>query len=66
MKCYECKMHYLRLSLGSSQEEQVVAALNGFGQEGWCVNHIMRCEAHNQPFSWGGALNLLLEREALE
>ncbi|MBN1589990.1 MAG: hypothetical protein JW888_10780 [Pirellulales bacterium] len=63
MKKYEYKIHYLTLKTGTSNEQQVLDALNQFGSDGWRLNRLYG-EASLRSFaSWKGGLNLLLERE---
>jgi len=63
MRRYEYKIHYLKLYSGKPREEQVLDALNGFGNEGWRLNRAYGEVSLRSLASWKGGLNLLLERE---
>jgi hypothetical protein len=63
---YEYKIHYLKLETGRDNEEQLVAALNSFGKEGWRLNRLYGEVSLRSITSWKGGLNLLLERETTE
>ena len=63
MKRYEYKIHYLKLDSGKPKEEQVLDALNGFGNEGWRLNRLYGEVSRRSLASLKGGLNLLLERE---
>ena len=60
---YEYKIHYLKLETGRYNEEQLVAALNMFGKDGWRLNRLYGEVSLRSITSWKGGLNLLLERE---
>jgi hypothetical protein len=64
VKRYEYKVHYLQLETGKSNEDQLVEALNRFGQEGWRLNRLYGEVSLRSLVSWKGGLNFLLEREA--
>jgi hypothetical protein len=66
MKRFEYKIHYLNLETGRSNEEQILEALNGFGQEGWRLNRLYGEVSLRNLTSWRGGLNLLLEREIVD
>ena len=40
MTRYEYRVEFLKLEAGRSNEEQVLDALNKFGQEGWRLNRL--------------------------
>jgi hypothetical protein len=63
MKKVEYKIEYIKLETGSPNEEQLLDALNCFGQEGWCLNRLYGEISLRNLASWRGGLNLLLERE---
>jgi hypothetical protein len=63
MKKYEYKIEYLKLKTGKSKVDQILEALNGFGQEGWKLNRLYGEVSLRNMASWKGGLNLLLERE---
>jgi hypothetical protein len=63
---YEYKIHYLKLETARDNEEQLVAALNSFGKEGWRLNRLYGEVSLRSITSWKGGLNLLLERETTE
>lgn len=63
---YEYRIHYLKLEAGRDNEEQLVAALNSFGKDGWRLNRLYGEASLRSITSWKGGLNLLLEREAGE
>ena len=62
-KQYEYKIHYLALEAGIGNEEQLIEALNQFGQDGWRLNRLYGEVSLRSITSWKGGLNLLLERE---
>ena len=62
-KCYEYKIHYLKLESEPSNEEQLVEVLNRFGKDGWRLNRLYGEVSLRSMMSWKGGLNLLLERE---
>lgn len=66
MKRFEYKIHYLNLETGRSNEEQILEALNGFGQEGWRLNRLYGEVSLRNLTSWRGGLNFLLEREIID
>jgi len=66
MKRFEYKIHYLNLETGRSNEEQILEALNGFGQEGWRLNRLYGEVSLRNLKSWRGGLNFLLEREIVD
>jgi hypothetical protein len=66
MKRYEYKIHHLTLQTGKSSDEQVLDALNQFGQEGWRLNRVYGELSLRALKSWKGALNFLLERELID
>jgi len=63
MKRYEYKLHRLTLQTGKSNDEQLLDALNRFGQEGWRLNRLYGEFSLRALASWLGSLNFLLERE---
>lgn len=66
MTRYEYRMELLTLSRGRSREDQIVDALNRFGQEGWRLNSVQRSSAFPHGTFLGAmkaSLALLLERE---
>jgi hypothetical protein len=63
MKRYEYKLHHLTLENGRSNDEQLLDALNRFGQEGWRLNRLYGEFSLRSLASWRGGLNFLLERE---
>ena len=63
MKRYEYKLHHLTLQTGKNCDEQVLDALNRFGQEGWRLNRLYGEFSLRALASWLGSLNFLLERE---
>jgi hypothetical protein len=63
MKRYEYKLHHLTLQTGKSNDEQLLDALNRFGQEGWRLNRLYSDFSLRAIASWLGSLNFLLERE---
>jgi hypothetical protein len=66
MKRYEYKLHYLKLKTGKPNEEQLIEALNQFGNDGWRLNRLYGEASPRSLASWKGGLNLLLEREVWE
>ena len=40
MKRYEYKVHHLKLEFGKPKDQQVLDAMNQFGNEGWRVNRL--------------------------
>ena len=62
-KRYEYKLHYLKLEVGRESEEQIVDALNSFGEDGWRLNRLYGEFSLRSLVSWKGGLNMLLERE---
>ncbi len=66
MKRYEYKLHHLTLETGKSNDEQVLEALNKFGQEGWRLNRMYGEFSLRSLASWRGALNFILEREVTD
>ena len=66
MKRFEYKIQYLTLGTDKSNEEQIVEALNGFGQEGWRLSRLSGEVSLRNIMSWRGGLNFLLERELPE
>lgn len=66
MKRYEYKLHYLKLETGKPNEEQLVEALNRFGNDGWRLNRLYGEVSLRSLASWKGGLNFLLEREVEE
>lgn len=63
MKQYEYKVHYLKLEVGASREQQLTDALNSFGADGWRLNRMFGEVSLRSITSWKGGYNLLLERE---
>ena len=63
MKRYEYRVEFLKLEMGRSNDEQILAALNAFGKEGWRLNRLYGESSLRTLASWKGGLNLLLERE---
>ena len=63
MKRYEYRIEPLTFSRGSTTKDQMLEALNRFGQEGWRLNRTESRLFGLPPFSWKGSINLLLERE---
>ena len=63
MKRYEYRIEPLTFSLGSSTRDQMLKALNRFGQEGWRLNRHERGLFGYPALSWKGGIMLLLERE---
>ena len=61
---YEYKIHYLALEAGRGNEEQLLEALNEFGNDGWRLNRLYGEASLRSIMSWKGGLNLLLERES--
>ncbi len=66
MKRYEYKLHHLSLETGKSNDDQVLEALNRFGQEGWRLNRLYGEFSLRSLASWRGGLNFLLEREVAD
>jgi hypothetical protein len=64
MKRYEYTIHYMALIGGKSKEQQVLEALNHFGEEGWRLNRMYGDIRLRSLLNWRGGLNLILEREA--
>jgi len=63
MKRYEYQVHYLKLKVGKRREDQLLEALNRFGQEGWRLNRMYADFSLRNLVSMKGGVNLLLERE---
>ena len=63
MKRYECRVEFLKRKVGQSKVEQILAALNVSGQEGWRLNRLYGESSLRTLASWKGGLNLQLERE---
>ena len=66
MKRYEYKIHYLKLETGKPNEEQLLEALNQFGNDGWRLNRLYGEVSLRSLASWKGGINVLLEREVIE
>ena len=66
MKRYEYRVEYLKLVAGRRNEEQILDALNAFGNEGWRLNRLYGEMSLRSIASWKGGFNLLLEREVDE
>ncbi len=66
MKRYEYKLHHLELKPGKPNEEQLIEALNRFGNEGWRLNRLYGEVSLRSLASWKGGVNFLLERELAE
>jgi hypothetical protein len=66
MKRYQYKLEYLKLKTGTSNEEQLLKALNRFGNEGWRLNRVYGEVSLRSLASWKGGVNFLLEREVAE
>jgi hypothetical protein len=62
-KQYEYMLHYLPLEVGKDNHEQLLDALNSFGEEGWRLNRLFGESSLRTLMSWKGGLNLLFERE---
>ena len=63
MKRYEYRIEPLVFTLGSSRQDQMLAALNRYGQEGWRLNRTETGLLGIPALSWKGGIMLLLERE---
>ena len=63
MRKYEYRIEFLKLKTGKKSEEQILEALNGFGEKGWRLNRLYGEISLRTMASWKGGLNLLLERE---
>lgn len=63
MRKYEYRIEFLKLKSGKSNEEQILEALNGFGNEGWRLNRLYGEVSLRTMASWKGGFNLLLEKE---
>lgn len=63
MRKYEYKIHYLELTTGAPNEQQLLDALNTFGADSWRLNRLYGEVSLRSLSSWRGGLNLLLERE---
>jgi len=66
MKRYQYKVHYLKLETGIPNEEQLIEALNHFGNDGWRLNRLYGEVSLRSLASWKGGVNFLLERELVE
>lgn len=66
MTRYEYRIEPLAFSLGSSTKDQMLEALNRYGQEGWRLNRTASTMFGFPALSWKGGLMLLLEREIAE
>jgi hypothetical protein len=66
MKRYQYKLHYLKLETGKPNEEQLIEALNHFGNDGWRLNRLYGEVSLRSLASWKGGVNFLLEREVVE
>ena len=67
MKKYEYKTHYLRFDGPvTSREERLTDELNVLGQDGWRLVRLYSDFKLRTFSSWGGGLNLLVEREISE
>ena len=60
MKRYEYRLELLTFSWRRRRDEEILEALNRFGQEGW--RHI-RTFSSFHSISWKATVKLLLERE---
>jgi hypothetical protein len=61
---YEYKTHYVRFDGPLGERETVLMKeLNTLGQDGWRLNRMYSDFKLRTLRSWGGGLNLLLERE---
>ncbi len=63
MKRYEYRVEPLVFTLGSSRQDQMLAALNRYGREGWRLNRTETVLLGIPVLSWKGGIMLLLERE---
>jgi hypothetical protein len=63
MKRYEYRIEPLVFSIGSSNRDQMLEALNRYGAEGWRLNRTEGALFGRLPWSWKGGIMLLLERE---
>lgn len=66
MNRFEYKIHHLVLETTKSNDEQLLEALNHFGQDGWRLNRLYGEVSLRALVSWRGCLNMLLEREIVE
>ena len=66
MKKYEYRVEFLKLVTGKKNEEQILDALNTFGQDGWRLNRLYGEVSLRTMASWKGGFNFLLEREVVE
>ncbi len=64
MKKYEYRIEYLKLETGTTNEDQLLDALNKWGVDGWRLNRLYGEASLRSLTSWRGGLNLLLERES--
>ncbi|HPA20058.1 MAG TPA: hypothetical protein PLU30_20070 [Verrucomicrobiae bacterium] len=63
MKKYEYRIEFLKLVTGKKNEEQILDAINLWGNEGWRLNRLYGDFSLRTMASWKGGFNLLLERE---
>ena len=66
MNRFEYRIEFLKLVTGKKNEEQILDALNAFGQDGWRLNRLYGEVSLRTMASWKGGFNLLLEREIVE
>jgi hypothetical protein len=66
MKRYQYKLHYLKLETGKPNEEQLIEALNHFGNDGWRLNRLYGEVSLRSLASWKGGVNFLLEKVVVE
>ncbi|HOC01831.1 MAG TPA: hypothetical protein PKM43_24160 [Verrucomicrobiota bacterium] len=63
MERYEYRVEFLKLVTGKKNEEQILDALNAFGNDGWRLDRLYGEVSLRTMASWKGGFNLLLERE---
>ncbi len=63
MKRFEYKIEYLKLEVGQDNQEQILEALNRFGQDGWRMVRQYSEISMRSIASFKGGINFLLERE---
>jgi len=64
MARYEYKVHYIRFDGPlRDRERRLLDELNIVGQEGWRLNRLYPDFKLRTMLSWGGGLNMLLERQ---
>jgi hypothetical protein len=62
MKRFEYRLFRLAFKAGSTKDDQMLEALNRFGQDGWRLNRMYGDFGLRSLSTWHGAVNFILER----